>query len=48
MLILKSTGSERTKKSNGMCKGSLCCKTEFEDHQSLKTIRVWRPSEADS
>jgi len=34
-----SIGSERTKKSKGIYKRSLCCKTESEDHQKL-TARV--------
>jgi len=34
-----SIGSEKTKESKGIYKGSLCCKKESEDKERLKTIR---------
>jgi len=34
-----SIGSERTKERKGIYKGSLCCSTESEDKERLKTIR---------
>jgi len=37
--IYSTIGSERTKESKGIYKGSLCCKTKSEDQQCLKTIR---------
>jgi len=37
--LCQDIGSGRTKESNEIYKGSLCCKTESEDHQKL-TSRV--------
>jgi len=44
---ITSIGSERTKEGKGIYKRSLCCKTESEDKERLKTIRSCLP-EADA